>query len=277
MKNVAKAEVPPCVQDTVRVTLRDTPPSREMGCPNPLCTTGVTIASNAVEPNERGAWRQRTACTLFYCSAGAVQIKTRRGLWLATRHRAVWLPANESHMVIAVYPATLKTLEVPIRTDRSVLARCGAADISSLVKRLLERLESCGASNQAAHAGLLSLLANEIGSSFTSTLSVPLPKNRDLLRLCAHVAETADGDLRQVHLAQVLGKSLREMRCCFFQECGISTIEWIRQWKLIKAVAGIEAGLPIRSVASSTGFRSASAFGAMFRRALGTSPSGFRR
>lgn len=55
----------------------------------------------------------------------------------------------------------------------------------------------------------------------------------------------------------------------------MSPARWVQQARLLHAVTLLAAGTPVTAVAGALGYATPSAFTAMFRRTLGTTPSGY--
>jgi AraC-like DNA-binding protein len=61
----------------------------------------------------------------------------------------------------------------------------------------------------------------------------------------------------------------------FLEETGLLPSQWLRQARLIKAVAALAQGRSVSSVALDLGYATPSSFTYMFRQALGVPPSKF--
>ncbi|MEI9985493.1 MAG: AraC family transcriptional regulator [Aliidongia sp.] len=73
--------------------------------------------------------------------------------------------------------------------------------------------------------------------------------------------------------ADLVGASRRTLARRFQAETGMSFGAWRQQLRLIEALTRLAAGQPVTIVAQDLGYDSPSAFTAMFRRALGQTPS----
>jgi AraC-like DNA-binding protein len=68
------------------------------------------------------------------------------------------------------------------------------------------------------------------------------------------------------------GASARTLARLFRRETGMTFAGWRRRLRLLAAVSRLGAGESVAMVADDLGYHSPSAFVAMFRRSLGTSP-----
>ena len=97
------------------------------------------------------------------------------------------------------------------------------------------------------------------------------PAGADLRR---HPAAPADARPLE-EWASTVGASARTLARRFRQETGMSFAAWRQQARLLESLRRLAAGEPVTKVALDCGYASASAFGAMFRRALGVAPSAY--
>src|SRR3546814_7090510 len=73
--------------------------------------------------------------------------------------------------------------------------------------------------------------------------------------------------------ARAAGASGRTLARLFLNETGLTFRAWRQQLRLLRGLEMLAAGEPVTTVALDLGYDSPSAFIAMFRRALGTSPT----
>ena len=78
-------------------------------------------------------------------------------------------------------------------------------------------------------------------------------------------------------LAKGAGAGVRTLERLFVKETGMTFRRWRQRARLLAALHRLAAGEPVTSTALSVGFRSTSAFIAMFRRSLGTTPGNYFR
>jgi transcriptional regulator GlxA family with amidase domain len=84
-------------------------------------------------------------------------------------------------------------------------------------------------------------------------------------------------DLPVGELAAAAGASRRTVERLFAAETGMSVGRWRTRLRLVEALRLLAAGEPVTAVAHRTGYATPSAFGAMFRAELGTSPARYFR
>lgn len=96
--------------------------------------------------------------------------------------------------------------------------------------------------------------------SFSGVMEVKVADNRSLPEL-AHAAHTTERTL---------------MRRCQ-RDLGMSLTEWRQRLRVVKAMPLLQAGQTVETIALDLGYGSASAFIAMFKKRIGTTPDEFRK
>jgi AraC-like DNA-binding protein len=108
----------------------------------------------------------------------------------------------------------------------------------------------------------------------TVPLDLPMPRDERALRIARVLREKpAAGDASLRTLARRTGASTRTLERIFIAETGLTLGRWRQQARLLRAVTLLAAKTPVTDVAFEVGYASPSAFIAMFRAVLGTTPS----
>ena len=104
---------------------------------------------------------------------------------------------------------------------------------------------------------------------------LPMPADAQLRQLCRSVQARPS---QRIHLdvwSKRFGVSEKTLSRRFLRETGLTYRQWVQQVRLACALERLENGEPIGRIAQDLGYVSASAFSAMFRRAIGVSPRDF--
>jgi len=102
-----------------------------------------------------------------------------------------------------------------------------------------------------------------------------MPQDKRLLRITRALVDNPS-DLRSLEKwANEVGASKRTLNRLFNAETGMSFSAWRQQRKLHRAIELLSAGKTITSIALEIGYENPSAFIAMFKRCLGTTPSNY--
>ena len=121
------------------------------------------------------------------------------------------------------------------------------------------------------------LILDEIAALPAQPLSLRMPRDARLLRLCERVLGDLSASESIAELAASAGLSGRTVIRRFPRETGLSFARWQSQARLLKAFELFDAGQSVTRVALELGFSSPSAFAKMFRRALGKAPTAMTR
>ncbi|MBI1397353.1 MAG: helix-turn-helix domain-containing protein [Betaproteobacteria bacterium] len=216
-------------------------------------------------------WAQ-LACTL----RGAVRIRAGQTTWIVPPTRAVWIPPHVDHEVTLIGEVALRTIYVDASVAPRALDTCDVVDVSPLMQELIEALgESSAEERPVRHELLTRLLLEEMREAPALSLELRLPSDRRLRTLCDAMLEEPGAPFGLDEWAARTGASPRTLARLFQQELGMSFSQWRQRVRLAHAAALVAGGQSLASVAEALGYDSASAFSAMFKRALGQSPREF--
>ena len=224
------------------------------------------------EPHQH-AWAQ-----LAYCDRGLMQVTAmdqgQHSSFIVPPSRAVWIPANQPHAVTLLESAHLRTLYMDVSATPPGWAGCRTLVVSSFLRELIHALEDTqpGAREDA----LILLTLDEIGSANTHNLRIALPQDKRLRALCDAVLRDPARQATLAEWAADIGASERTVARLFRDQLGTSYLQWRQQAVLAHALPLLARGLPVSQVAAGCGYASDSAFAAMFKAAMGQSPSQFQ-
>ncbi len=214
---------------------------------------------------------------LLYASAGTMRAITADGSWVVPPLRALWIPAATEHEIRMCGAVAMRTLYVAPTGAPWLPARCSVIEVSALLRELIlaamaEPIEY----RLDGRAGLvMALLLEELRRAATVPLRIPMPRDRRLLTLCRALLDRPESADTLERWAERVHASSRTVSRLFRSETGMSFVAWRQQVRLAEALARLAVGQPVGLVAHDLGYASASAFTAMFRRALGATPRGY--
>lgn len=212
---------------------------------------------------------------LVYASAGVMTVTTAAGAFVVPPNRAVWLPALVEHRIDTRGPLAMRTLYIrPDATPGLPTAVC-VLQVSPLLRELI--LAAVAARQVHAPGGaedrLMQVILDQIRALPAAPLALPMPSDRRLRKVTdGLLADPADARGLD-DWAQAAGASGRTLARLFLAETGLTFRAWRQQLRLLRGLEMLAAGEPVTTVAFDLGYDSPSAFIAMFRRALGTSPT----
>ncbi len=218
-------------------------------------------------------WHPRAQ--LLYARNGIMTVTTEAGIFVVPPQRAVWVPARLVHQVRASGRLEMRSLYIDEAAAPGLPGGCCVVTVSPLLRELIMAavaLAPCRpADGRAAH--VMSLILDEIRAQRSAPLHLPEPQDGRLKRIAAALrAEPGDGRTLAAW-GDLVGASARTLARRFQAETGLSFARWRQQARLLEALVRLAGGAAVTTVALDLGYDSPSAFIAMFRRALGTTPA----
>ena len=226
------------------------------------------------------AWAQ-----LAYCAVGIVQVTAEQKAHVADEmtfivppSRAVWIAPGAQHQITVLEAAEFRTLYIDATAIPRSWNSCRVIVVSPLLRETIHALDH--PVNSAREQLLISLALDEISNADTQALGVPMPHpqsgDKRLRALCEAVMRAPAERATLAEWAADIGASERTAARLFREELGLSFQQWRQQAILAHALPLLARGQPISSVAAASGYASDSAFSAMFKAAMGQSPSHFQ-
>lgn len=224
------------------------------------------VRPDLVHPVHELLWNERGAST---ASVGP-------RVWSLTSRIGLWVPAGTAHTVVLpagtwYRAARFSTWATPRTADWS---RPFAVEVTPLLRLLLVRLAETDLSAQSR--ALNEAMVIDLLRPSTHEVAVHLPESDLLAPLVAAVRAHPDDRHTLEAWARRLGVSGRTVGRALAAETGLGFTDWVTAVRVQHAIGLIVAGELLDDVAADVGYRSASAFGAAFRRATGLTPGAFR-
>ena len=194
--------------------------------------------------------------------------------WVVPAQRAVWIPAGIPHSVQMSGAVSMRTIYLRARMVRRLPRACCVINVSPLLQQLIIHLCSYGKLSRRSkvHAHLIDVLVDQLEAVKTVPLQLPTPSDQRAARVAAALQSDL-GESRSVDWAcKKAGASKRTIERLFRQETRLSLGKWRQQLRLLRSLQLLAAGEKITSAALEAGYSTPSAFIAMFRKALGTTP-----
>lgn len=213
---------------------------------------------------------------LIHTVSGAMTICTEQGSWVVPPTRAVWVPAGIEHWITMAGEVRMRSLFITPARSAGLPTQCTVVAVSALLRELI--LAALVVDQHAPTQRdrlLLDLAVEEIRVLEVQPLHLPMPSEPRIARIC-HALLADPADKRPLaEWAAWAGLSERTAARAFIAACGMSFGRWRQQVRLIAALTRLARGEPVLSVALDLGYDSPSAFSAMFRKALGRTPSAY--
>jgi len=220
------------------------------------------------------ARHQHVRAQLLYAVSGVMTIGTDDGAWLVPPDRALWIPAGVAHEIRVAGQLEMRTLYVRSDASSHLPSGCQVLAVTPLLRELVVRATQLPVlyDERGPDGALMSLILSEVQQLPALPLHLPMPRDRRLLKLCKLVTADLAASHSREYYASKVGISCRSLTRLFQLQTGMGFLHWRQKARLLAALQRLGAGESVTRVALELGYRSPSAFTAMFRRVLGGSP-----
>ena len=211
---------------------------------------------------------------LVYASRGVMTVRTSAGIWVVPAQRAVWIPAGTPHSILISGAVSMRTIYLRARMVKRLARACCVVNVSPLLQQLILHLCTVEklSRRSAVHAHLIDVLVDQLQTVQTIPLQLPTPADARAARVAAALQSDPGAPLSLAAACKQAGASKRTIERLFQQETSLSVGKWRQQLRLMRALQLLAAGEKITHAALEAGYSTSSAFIAMFRKALGTTP-----
>lgn len=201
---------------------------------------------------------------------------TEQGQWLVPPGMAVWVPAGVEHRVFALSDTRFVSLYIrpeALAAGPLTEADCAVVDVPPLLAMLIGRHAALPDVDEGRAARLAAVLLDELAELEPTALHLPLPRDRRALAVARRLIDDPADERDLAAWGRTVGASARTLARLFVGETGLGFAAWRQRRRLLAAVERLVAGEKVTAVALDLGYRSPSAFTAMFRRVLGVAPT----
>ncbi|MDZ3992569.1 helix-turn-helix transcriptional regulator [Pseudomonas sp. Teo4] len=220
---------------------------------------------------------------LVYAVSGIMDVSAHNKLWRIPPQRAVWIPPQTAHSMMAHGTVELRTLYTdpetvserfcisPIMISVSPLLRelvLRGIDGDSQIDRIKEQVSALALTE-------LELLLQESQGSLDYTLPLPSGNDKRLAQICSAILRDPGHPYGLEEWAQKVFTSRRTLARRFQAEFGMSFLNWRQQVRLVAALSRLDQGDPVTVIANDLGYETPASFSLMFRKLTGRSPSSY--
>jgi AraC-like DNA-binding protein len=237
--------------------------------PSPVTALAFELSHGHVIPEHAHPEDQ-----LVYAVQGVMTVRTAAGTWVVPAQRAVWIPAGTPHGILISGKVSMRTVYLRARTVWRLPRACCIVNVSPLLQQIILQLCSYEKLSRRSkpQAHLIDVFIDQLETVRAAPLQLPTPSDKRAARVAAAL-QRDDGHPRSVALAcRQAGASRRTIERLFRQETHLSLGKWRQQFRLMRSLELLAAGEKISHAALEAGYSTPSAFIAMFRKALGTTP-----
>jgi len=211
---------------------------------------------------------------LSYAAAGSCTHIIGARLWIVLPAHAVWMPPGMQHAgIIGSRGCRLRTVRFPVPIPGDLPTVPCVIEVSSFLAALVTALDKADEDETKRRDALRYLIYDEIRRSTPLELSLPTVTDARLARVTDRL-QAHPSDARSLAAwAKLAGMSRRSFIRRFVEETGMGLAEWQRRLRLLVARQMLAEGMSVTQTAVALGYASASAFAAMVKRELGTTPT----
>jgi AraC-like DNA-binding protein len=235
-------------------------------------TSGADLKAATVLGNHTHEWHQ-----LIYVSAGLMHVTTEAGSWVAPATWAIWVPAGVRHGIRFVVDSALRTAYFRPDWADNYPGGCVVVLVSALLRELVLRAFALGQLDRRCplDTAIAALIISELQVSGARSLSLKQPAGAAMSRAAALICNRDPQAATLASLARAVGTGTRTFERQFFAETGMTPGRWRQHQAMLRGLELLASGTAVKAVAEHTGYRTASAFSAAFRKIFGTTPGDY--
>lgn len=236
----------------------------------PLIATATDVSDAHIIPAHHHPRGQ-----VLYAVSGAMRVSFGAAAWIVSPRAGVWVPCGAPHQVEAVAGVAYRSVYVSPEVARALPAYGTPITIDALTREIILEATTFGAHYHpgSAESRLIDVLQDRLWRVPAEMLPIPLPRDTRVRRICDALLEQPADDRSLETWGQLVGANARTLTRLFLRETGMTFSDWVRRMRLSLALDRLMQGETVTTVALDLGYASPSAFCAMFRRMLGTSPT----
>lgn len=216
---------------------------------------------------------------LIYASSGSLRVHMGKPAWVITPRMGVWVPSGVPHQVTASAGVSYRSVFVSPAAARSIPMLGAPLAIDALTREIILEAASFGDAYQpdSPESRLLSVLHDRLRHVAADPLPITMPHDSRARRVGEALLENPADDRSLESWGKQVGASGRTLTRIFQRETGYTFADWVRRMRVSLALDRLSQGQSVTAIALDLGYASPSAFCAMFRRAIGTSPGRYLR
>jgi AraC-like DNA-binding protein len=212
---------------------------------------------------------------LIYVSTGVLAIRTERGAWVASRGRAIWVPARIWHEHRVYGQSFLHVVGFGVNNAPLPDISPTVVTVTGLLRELLIACTEPGLT-ASEERRIRAVLNDRLRRAHVRPLTLPAASDPRLARACQVVTD----DLRQPRtvtwLARHVGTSERTLTRLFRTEFGMTYPQWRTSTRVFHAMIQLAEGAAVTQTAHRCGWATTSAFIDTFTRTMGQTPGAYR-
>jgi AraC-like DNA-binding protein len=239
----------------------------------------ITALAYDYRPGTTIPWHFHDWDQLVYASRGVMTVTTAQGAWVVPAHRAVWIPARIPHTIGISGLVAMRTLYLKLKLAAKLPSSCCVLNVSPLLRELILHTCTLGMLNRTIpwQRHLVQVILDLLRTIQMVPLQLPNPSDMRARRVADALSASPSERTSLGRLCTKAGASKRTIERLFRENLGMTLGKWRQQLRLMEAMRLLAGGAKVTHAALEAGYSTPSAFIAMFRQALGTTPAAYFR
>lgn len=231
----------------------------------------VAVMPKSYPAGASTGWHSHPRAQLLYATAGLTLVRAEDGTWVLPARHALWIPPRLSHEVRMHGAVSMCSAYIAPEAVGVLPAGCRVLEVSSLLASTLEALSAEPLLYDEAGRGghLAALILDEIARAPETALTLPLPRDPRLRRICDALLKDPSLDIDLDGWAERAGASRRTLTRGFRAETGLSFGDWRARLRVLRAMTMASDGVSPQQVVKAVGYADQRALRTAARRVLG--------
>lgn len=231
----------------------------------------VGVMPRSYETGASTGWHSHPRAQLLYATAGVTLVRAEDGTWVLPARHALWIPPRLSHEVRMHGAVSMCSAYIAPEAVGVLPKGCRVLEVSALLAAALEALSAEPLLYDEAGRGghLAALILDEIARAPETALTLPLPRDPRLRRICDALLKDPTLDIDLDGWAERAGASRRTLTRGFRTETGMSFGDWRSRLRVLRAMTMASDGASPQQVVKAVGYADQRALRTAARRVLG--------
>lgn len=240
--------------------------------PAPLFLRTILMPNGAIFPEHIHSGGE-----FVYSHGGVLQVIVGHERYLVPPQYGLWLPPNVQHIGVNRREVLFSSIYVSKELCSALPTKPQALMVSPFMRSLLDHARESNLDYRSErYLRLLTVFLDELADTPQAGTYLPASDDAVLGKILHHLENNPEDNRSVIKLAHEAKITERTLARKCKQELGMPLTEWRNRMRVVNAIAMIEEGKSVESIASIFGYSTASAFIAMFKKLTGTTPASYR-
>ena len=204
---------------------------------------------------------------------GLLSVQDSDARWIVPATHGIWIPPGHIHAIDSFGPSPGWLVSIAPSACSCLPASPRILSSSGLLRGAVSRAMTWGDSlRTSSQQNLLAVILDEIATLPHENLGLTMPRTPALLAVASGILQDLS-DSKSLEAWALYGHiTVRTLSRHFVLETGFSFTQWRQRAKMLRSLEMLAEGLSITAISLDLGYRSVSAFIALFQRTFGVTP-----